>query len=86
MYLSVRVLGRKEIAQSSGVMCLVKGLVLKLRLELGNALGLSARASGCTARTAGAGEGMLPEGQRHHRTHAVAFSRGMQPSHGTLQG
>lgn len=64
---------------------LVKGLVLKLRLELGNALGLSARASGCTARTAGAGEGMVPEGQRHCRTQAVAFSRGMQPSHGTLQ-
>lgn len=81
MYLSVRVLGRKQIAQSSGVMCLVKGLVLKLRLELGNALGLSARAF----RTAGAGEGMVPEGQRHCRTQAVAFSRGMQPSHGTLQ-
>lgn len=39
MDFSVRILGRKEIAQSSGVMCLVKGLVLKLRLELGKCNG-----------------------------------------------
>ena len=33
--------------------------------------------SGCTTRTAGAGEGMVPERQRPCRTQAVTFSRGM---------